>query len=50
MMRYKVVKMKEEEINNFHPCDLCECSQGASCLYPGECPAGENEYIIKVYK
>lgn len=49
-MRYKIVKMKEEEKNNFHSCDLCECSQGAICLYPGECPAKENEFIKKVYK
>lgn len=50
MMRYKIVKMTKEEINNFHSCDLCECAQGAFCLYPGECPANENEFIKKVYK
>lgn len=60
-MRYKIVKMTKEEVNNFHSCDLCECAHESCmqngvklyngfCDYPGECPAGENEFIKKVYK
>lgn len=49
-MRYKIVKMTKEQIKNFHPCDLCECAQGAFCLYPAKCPASETEFIKKVYK
>ena len=49
-MRYKIVKMTEEEKNKFHPCELCDCAREAFCLYPGECTAGDDEYIKKVYK
>jgi hypothetical protein len=49
-MRYKIVKMNEAQIKNYHPCELCECAQGAFCQYPAECPAGDTEFIKKVYR
>lgn len=49
-MRYKIVKMNEAQINKYHPCELCDCARGAFCLYPAECPAGDTEFIKKVYR
>lgn len=49
-MRYKIVKMKKADINDFHSCELCDCARGGFCDYPGECPANDEEYLKKVYK
>lgn len=52
-MRYKVVKIDEEQKDFMNKCRACSCmycdySEGFFCTFRGKkCPAGKEEYLKK---